>query len=117
MARWWVIYGDRSIYSSEDGPAWDAPARNVQVVVSASVEHGIEVFRPYRETNFYVYDPDADRWLGVDLFGMWDYLCEPGQKRVLFGRTLYDRDWHDLMAWVNDHPALPLKTGWRPGER
>jgi hypothetical protein len=116
-ARWWIVYGDRSIYSSNDGTAWNAPARGVQVVISTSNENGLEVWRPWRETNYYVYFHGEDRWLGVDMFGMWDYLCEPGPKRVLFARTMFDEDWHALLQWVNEHPDLPIKTGWRPGEQ
>jgi hypothetical protein len=117
MTRWWIVYGDRSLYSDESGSAWDAPGRDVQVVVASSLEHGIEVWRPFRETNYYVYLPEADTWRGVDLFGLWDYLAEPGKKKVLFGRTMLDKEWHELVRWVDEHPDLPLKTGWRPGER
>ena len=116
--RWWVVYGDRSIYAGAGAEsAYNAPGRDVQVVISTSLEHGFEVWRPWKETSYFVYFPDSDRWRGVDLFGLWDYLCEPGPKKALFGRTMFDEEWQDLLAWVTDHPALPPKTGWRPGER
>jgi hypothetical protein len=112
-ARWWIVYGDRSFYSSADGSAFDAPGRDVQAVLSPDPDHGWQL---WTRGEFYVFLPDADTWRPVDQWGLFDYLLEPGPRKVVFGRTMFDPEFHALLAWLNAHPDLPTKTGWRQGE-
>lgn len=116
MPNWWVVYSDRTILSSDDCDVYDLPGRDVQAVVSPCPEHGWEVWRRWN-TDFYVWMPERGQWRGCDQFGLYDYLCEPGQKKVLFGRTMFNEEYNELMRWLENHPDLPLKSGWRPGER
>jgi hypothetical protein len=116
VTQWWVVYGDRSIYrgsGAED--AYAAPTRDVQAVLSPCPDHGWELWRRWN-TDYYVYLHGLDRWRGVDQFGLYDYLCEPGPKRVLFGRTMLDEEYRALLQWLTTHPDLPTKSGWQQGE-
>ena len=103
-----IYYGDGTAY---DGPVEEAPARNVQLIVQSSQEHGWQAL----SGDFYVWRPG--HWFAVDHFGLYDYLLEPGWKRVLFGRTLtseeYNAIWHQAM---ND-PEMPPKTAFEKRER
>ncbi len=38
----------------------------------------------------------GDLWVGVDLFGLWDYLATDGWKRVLFGRTIPNAPYQEI---------------------
>jgi len=106
---WRIYYGNNTIY---EGSVEDAPARDVQVIAQSSPEHG---WLAVSGRDYYVWRDGL--WFGVDKFGLYDYLIEPGWKRVLFGRTLtteeYNRIWQQMM---ND-PELPTKTGGTKGER
>lgn len=108
--RWRIYYGDGTTY---DGPAEDAPALNVQAVVQRDPSpHGSGRFvvhgggqRPNRvPIDYYCYDVEQQIWLGVDLFGLFDYLQRPGWKRVLFGRTVADVDYQDAIRRAGDDP-------------
>jgi len=109
--RWKIFYGDGSTYT---GDPYTAPARNVQAIIADDEHHG---WHCVRTCDYYWYLPDLDLWQGGDMFGLFDHLIEPGQKRVLFGRTLGNQEFADVMAMAYDDPDLPPKTGWRPNER
>lgn len=107
---WWrIYYGDGSIFS---GDPEGAPARNVQVIVQHCPDHG---WQAVSGTDYYVWR--GGRWFGVDKFGLYDYLIDPGWKRVLFGRTLtreeYNLIWQQMMA----DPEMPKKTAFNKRER
>lgn len=106
---WKVYYGDGSTFS---GPVHLTPTRDVQVVVQSDPDHG---WRATSNRDYYIWRDD--HWEGVDIFGLYDYLVDPGWKRVLFGRTLlrseYNAIWQQMMA----DPDMPPKTGSPKQER
>lgn len=85
--KWKIYYSDNTTYSDEDGPAWNAPAWGVQVIVQYAPKrellHGsaIQTAYCYREDGF---------WYVSDMPGMYDYLAMPGMKKIIFGRTERD---------------------------
>jgi len=105
---WKVYYSDRTY----TGDVAQVPARDVQVVVQSDPDHG---WQALSGSDYYIWR--ADRWFGVDRFGLFDYLIEPGWKRVLFGRTLtreaFNAVWQRAMA----DPEMPPKTGFHKRER
>lgn len=101
---WRVYYGDGSIYSGEVA---DTPARNVQVIAQSSPEHG---WSAVAGTDYYIWR--EDRWVGVDWFGLCDYLIDPGMKKVLFGRTLTKEEFNAVWQRMMADPNLPPKTGY-----
>jgi hypothetical protein len=109
--RWRIYYGDGSTYDSRDGAAWNAPARDCQMVAVADPDHGWFLCR---SDDFYWYVAASDEWVGGDNFGLWDYLIEPGPKRVLFGRTISNAQFQAIFERAC---AEWTKTGFRPHEQ
>lgn len=93
MTRWEIFYGDGSMFSDEDGSPEDAPTRNVQCIVCADSLHGWVIVS--RE-DFFVWWPEHGEWMGVDKFGLYDYLIEGGRRVVKFGRTLPTADFQKI---------------------
>ncbi len=56
------------------------------------------------------YVREVDKWRGVDIFGLFDYLIESGL--VIFGRTITQAEYNAAMAH-----AMKDKAGWLPRER
>ena len=108
---WMIYYGDGSKFSSEDGTPWQAPARDVQVIVKVDPLN--------KWTRVYGYDyytwSEKNGWHARDIFGLFDMLCEPYPVAVKFGRTLAPQEWNDLQNEV--HSDWGVKDGYRPGER
>jgi hypothetical protein len=86
--RWRVIYHDREDYSSEDGGPETAPARGVLVILQDDKDNGVELVHG---ADYYVWN--YERWWRVDINGLWDYLCMPGWKAVLFGRMVLQEEY------------------------
>ena len=108
---WKVYYSDDSTFSSEDGSPWIVPARDVQIIVQDHPEVRVELVTG---GDYYVWMSSGNRayWWGVDIFGLFDYLIEPGYKRVLFGRTLTREEYGKIIQKANID-----KAGWLPTER
>jgi len=113
--NWRIYYADGSTYSDQDGAPEDAPARDVQVVVISDRNHG---WMTQALTDYYVWDDRGGglRWWGVDLFGLYDYLIEPGYKCVLFGRTIAKQDFNEIFERACADKDFPKKTSYANGE-
>jgi hypothetical protein len=107
MIRWKVFYEGGKTFSSEDGDVTEAPTRGAQVIVQDQKCNGAEFL-----TGDDYYGWNKGRWQGYDLFGLYDYLLEPGWKRVLFGRMLKQHEYDKIVKQANFE-----KTGWMPWER
>lgn len=102
---WCIFYGDGSTYSNEDGSIWDAPARDVQVIV----QHHENV-NWYSQTGGDYYIWRGNTWLGVDIFGLFDYLIDPGYKKVLFGRTISSVEFQSIFNKAKNDPKFGKKA-------
>jgi hypothetical protein len=111
---WRIYYGDGSIYDDSQGSPWDAPALNAQAVVVSDPEHG---WYCCRADDFYWYIEAEDRWYSGERFGLFDYLTQPGMKKVIFGRSIPDWEYRKLLDRAMNDPDLPKKTGWQAHER
>lgn len=84
--RWRIYYSDGSTFSDRDGPPFEAPQLDVQVVAMhldgrGFINHGKDA---------YYWRPDIG-WSGCDQAGLWDYLMfYRGPKAVIFGRSVRD---------------------------
>jgi len=91
------------IYYS-DGEADDhiPKARDVQVILQYDPERG-----PYFQSGFDYYVWKGDRWQGVDIFGLYDFLIDSGL--VLFGRTITNAEYNAIFkrADVEKNSFLP----------
>lgn len=99
-----IYYGDGTTYEG-DRP----PARDVQVILQHDPERG-----PYFQSGFdyYVWKdaPAPGRWMGCDIFGLYDYLIDSGI--VLFGRTVTNAEYNAIYQ-----RAKGDKKTFLPGER
>lgn len=137
MGKWKIFYGDGSTFSNQDGRPLDAPIANVQVIAQDHIESG-----RYMQTarDYYVYWPGRERWVGVDLAGVIDFLVELHKMGwgdevdtgiiiqravntglVKLGRTLARERFYDIYRQADSDPYLPRHTGymaseWRPGD-
>jgi hypothetical protein len=107
-----IYYGDGSTYSDEDGPADQAPKRNVQTIAQRNDLVGRRI---ERGDNFYVWTDHG--WRGCDQFGLYDYLIEPGFKVVLFGRSLPDAEYRAVLGRACKDPGLPAKSATSEDEK
>mgnify|MGYP001822894045 CR=1 FL=1 len=109
-----IWYDDGSTYS--DGPPELAPKRGVQVIAQSDKDCGRTICR---SDDFYVYQEYDGVWSfqGVDQFGLYDYLIEPGYKLVLFGRTIGNDEYRSILQCAVNDPDLPAKTSWQADER
>lgn len=110
---WKIFYCDGD-YSNSDGPPELAPKRDVQSIIVADENLGR---RTEYSDNFYIYVPDRGIWRGVDQFGLYDYMIEPGFKLVLYGRTLTDKEYADVWNRTLKDTYLPPKSAFNPDER
>lgn len=111
--RWKIYYGDGETYNNTSGSPFDAPARNVQMIAVADPNHGWYLCR---SNDYYWYHPEQDHWQGGDIFGLWDYLIQPGVKKVLFGRTISNEEYTSILTHAYNDPEIPQKTGRYPNE-
>ena len=101
-----IFYGDGSIHEG-DNP----PARDVQVIVQEHPDIGWHTQSGY---DFYVWREEQGRWVGVDDFGLYDFLLDTGL--VLFGRTLTTPEFNEVMKRAVEELGA-AKTGWLKDEK
>lgn len=116
MLEWRIYYGDRTTYSSEDGSPFDAPPDNVQAIVfvDPTVGRGIVAKR-----SIYYWVPEEGQWSGLmdQLgYGLFDYLRQPGARKVIFGRTISNAAYDAVIRQAVTDPDFPVKSANLPGE-
>jgi len=114
--KWIIHYAKGRTFTDQDGSAFDAPPRGVLLIAMEDPDHG----RFHQcGTDYYVWDDrgDGDRWWGVDHFGLYDYLEEPGPKKVIFGRTLTNREFNRVYREAEAHGYIPAHTAFASRER
>lgn len=90
--KWEITYDWRDetgrffTYTSDQDP-FLAPGQGVQIIrqVKAHGTVGMQYMRDF-------YWLKNGVWYGSEIFGLWQYLTEPGPKKVIFGRTMDDND-------------------------
>lgn len=113
MADWKIFYSEGT-YSDEDGPPENAPKRDVQTIAVKCETSGRRI---ERGSDYYIWVPDRGVWRGVDFFGMYDYMIDPGFKLVLYGRVLSDKEYSEIWTRATKDPDLPPKSAYMPYER
>jgi hypothetical protein len=101
-----IYYGGGEVYESGNG---NPPARDVQVIVQ---EHPAVGWHTQSGHDFYVWR--GGRWVGVDDFGLYDFLLDTGL--VLFGRTMTTPEFQQVMTRAVADMGQ-AKTGWLRDER
>ena len=95
-----IYYGDGG--DSED---FVNSSRDVQVILQVDPERG-----PYFQSGNDYYVNRDGVWVGVDIFGLFDYLMDSGL--VLFGRTINSKEYDAIYQ-----KAKGDKSSFLPGER
>jgi len=94
------------------GAVETAPTRGVQIIVQSDPDVG---WITTHTRDFYVWE--QSQWVGVDIFGLWDYLASDGYKKVLFGKTVLNREFAEIFQTAKADKIYALKTGYLPNER
>ena len=97
-----IYYGDGNM--SEDVIA---SARDVQVILQVDPERG-----PYFQSSDDYYVDRDGVWVGVDIFGLFDYLLDTGL--VLFGRTITGKEFSAIYQKAKGDKASFLPRERRP---
>ena len=120
LLLWRNYYGDGTTYSNLDGPPELAPGVDLQVIVTTDSENGrcmISGGNAGRRDDYYWWNPEREEWWVGDLFGLYDYLQQPGWRKVIFGRSLGKEAFKKIWQRALTDPDFPPKTAWRPHER
>lgn len=107
--RYRIYYADGSTF---DGSPSGAPSLGVVCIVQPDPDVGRHVL-----SGFDYYWPADGAWWGGDLFGLFQYLIEPGLKKVLFGRTISNRAFREILKAACEDRDFAPKSGWKRGER
>lgn len=114
--RWKIYYGDGSTYSDLDGSPFDASPDNVQVIVMKDEKHGRLLVG---KCDMYWWVEEEGEWFGLmDRlgYGLFDYLRQPGPKKVIFGRTTSNEAYDAVIKAAIADPDFPPKSAKAPGE-
>lgn len=105
--RWRIYYADGSLFTFSDGTPFDAPGRGVEVIAQEHADAGREYLC---KTDFYWWT--GERWIGGDLFGVWDYLVDPGPRKILIGRMIGSDVFNRIMLQATSDDLLPAKSAY-----
>ena len=114
MRQQFKIFYDDDTFVTDSDDIELIPKRGVQGIVVADNTLGR---RTEHSNDFYIYVPKRGLWRGVDQFGLFDYMIEPGFKLVLYGRTLSDDDYRSFWKKMKADTYLPPKSAIGPSER
>jgi hypothetical protein len=94
--KWRIFYADESTFSSHEGKPEEAPGLGV---VSIVVQHKDKKIGAYlqHQTDYYIWL--GNRWLGCDLFRLWQYLFVEKfnhSKVCLAGQTISNDLYHKI---------------------
>lgn len=113
--RKWRIYYESCTYdnfsASSSGTLPNAPGEGVIGIVQEDSD-AHDVYANGRE---YLCDRDFywwadDRWVKGDLCGLFDYLRQPGLKKVLAGRTVNRTLYQETLLKMQADPDFPERT-------
>lgn len=105
--NWCVFYADGTRYEGRGFEPWNIPGLGIIVIVQ---ERGDPQERPYLQhsTDYYIWL--GDRWLGCDLFRLWQYWFvekHDFRKAALAGQTIPNKDFMRIHA-----QAKELRDKW-----
>lgn len=101
---WRIYYDGEETHTGQGKGPTGSLARGVQVIIQDHPEVGVELVTG---SDYYVLR--GERWHGVDIFGLFDFLLDSGI--VLFGRTISRDEYADIFRQV-----AADKAGWLPQE-
>lgn len=119
--KWRIYYDSGETYSDVDGAITNAPCDGVQVVVQFDPDVGVE--RLFYK-HFYVWSWEHQRWLGLGdqrapsdgHWGLFDYLRQPGWKKIVAGRTVPYSVFSKVLEKAVQDPDFAVKSAYLPDE-
>lgn len=111
MLSFIIYYDDGSECLSSDGRLESIPGQGVIVVAQSDSDVGRELLHM---KDYYCLD--HGRWLGMDTYGLYDYLARPGWKKVLAGRTVPYSVYSSIFGRASTDTRLPTKSARLVGE-
>lgn len=111
--RWRVCYRDGTAFTHLDGEPQDAPGGGVVAVAQEDLNVGLQV---HRRSDFYVCGEEYGGWIGVDIYGLVQYLIRPGLKIIKLGEMMAPAEWKILEQKILADPNLPAKSARYPWE-
>jgi hypothetical protein len=101
---WRIYYADGSTF---DGDPYEAPGSGVIVIIQRNPDVG---FTLLRGRDWYWYE---GHWFGGDMAGLTLYCVDhKGPQKVLLGKFVGDRQFHDIIAKSLVDPDFPPKSAW-----
>ena len=101
----WAIYYDDGTWASSAVTFPPALVKVGVVTIRQEVERAPGHMDIVHVNGFDFYWPNDEdnRWWGGDIFGLWDYLTQPGKKIVLFGRSVPAVAWNQVLDLAKRH--------------
>jgi hypothetical protein len=103
------IYYDAGI--TYDGNPFNAPAWGVLLICERDAEHGRRIVA---YGDYYCWKDG--QWYNMDKTGMLDYLAQPGERKVIFGRFVDNQTWKEAYHRADTDPDFPQRTAYHPRE-
>ncbi|NOR90828.1 MAG: hypothetical protein GQ524_11320 [Anaerolineales bacterium] len=112
--RWKMFYVDGTTFSNKDGKPEDAPGWGVAAVVQEDETVGVI---PFSMKDFYCFAKEFGGWMGLDHYGLCQYLARPGMKIIKVGDNMPTHKYLELIAGLREDPDLPSKSARYDFER
>lgn len=105
--RWKIYYISGETFSNLDGEPADAPGWGVLAVVQEDEMVGVLV---HQRSNFYCFDKQYGGWVGMDHFGLAQYIGKPGKKTIKLGEAMDTNHYKVMISDIKNNPELPTKS-------
>lgn len=105
--KWKIFYIDGSEFGNEDGNPEDAPGSGVAAIAHEDKEVGVLI---HHGENFYCFAEQYGGWVGMDYWGLSQYLARPGFKIIKLGEGMDLNAYKALLVRIRKDPTLPNKS-------
>jgi len=123
MIDWRIWYSDGSAFDSTMGRPKDAPAENVVCITTEDPEHYGPGRYIHKGMDYYVWDSEYGRFVGVDIAGLFLWLMREGKVkfgrmvpggifREIIHRACHDKDFDGKPPVDLEHVGNPV-NGWK----
>jgi hypothetical protein len=111
--KWKIFYIDGTSFSNEEGNPEDAPGSGLAAIAQ---EDGVVGVAIHYGQDFYCFGEQYKGWVGMDYFGLGQYLAKPGFKIIKLGEAMDTVGYRELLAKIKVDPTLPNKSARYPWE-
>jgi hypothetical protein len=100
--NWLVVYADRQIQGDEHKAVQEIRGSGVLCILQRDRNVGWFLIQG---SHYYLWNDVSQQWYGVGKndtlsAGLTLYLATPGWKKVLFGETVSNKEWNEIMHWA-----------------